>query len=376
MKKLILILAAACLLMGCLNEKTFTVSGTLTDFGNPDGTTMIYLKTKNMAEDWVLLDSTYLKDNGAFALKGKSSETDLFYLTDKDNIFFLRLFVDPGNKIKVTGSATDIQNLMIKGSKAQDMYDHYLALFAPIIEAQQNIEQQFYNYQLDETISDEDFELIEMELGAAYQRLEEEGKNITHNFICDNSNHIVAAFLVYQNIRYVSTSAEIEEQLQWLDPAMNNKFTALLKEQVEKVKQTEVGATLPNIELPDADGNLISTASLRGKYLLIDFWASWCGPCVGEIPNLKKAYAAYHEKGFEIISISLDSERDAWLNSVAKHELNWLHVSDLLAFRSPVVKQLAVNYVPHTFLLDPQGVVIAVDVREDALENKLKEVMQ
>jgi peroxiredoxin len=374
MKKLILILAAACLLMGCSKEKTFTVSGSLTDFGNPDGSTMIYLKTRNAEDVLMTVDSTYLSGNGTFALKGKSSVTDLYLSTDQDNILVLRFVVDPGKNITINGSATELHNITIEGAETQSLYNEYMVLLTPIHDKQEMLQQEAYNYFYDSSISEEALEKIQEELSMAYQQLEDEIEIIKLEFIKAHSNHFVAAYLVYRNVNSLNDIAEIEEQLQLLNPALNNKYIKLAKDRIEKLKIKAVGATLPIIELPDADGNLISIESLRGKFVLIDFWASWCGPCVRELPNLKEAYAKYHEKGFDIYSISLDTDKASWLAAVEKYELNWVHVSDLKGFESPVAKLLAVSYVPHLFLLDPNGVILAVDLREEALANKLSEL--
>ena len=171
----------------------------------------------------------------------------------------------------------------------------------------------------------------------------------------------------------LNTSAEIEEQLQWLDPALKNKFITLTKEIMERVKQTEVGSVLPNIELPDAEDKTVSLESLRGKYVLVDFWATWCGPCMMELPNLQKTYQKYHEKGFEVYSISLDHSKDEWLEGIKTNEIKWVCVKDLEG--SPVAKKLAIKYIPTTFLLNPEGVIVAFNLRGEELENKLAELM-
>jgi peroxiredoxin len=375
MKKILFIVFAAYLLLGCSNTKKFQITGTITQFGNPGEPTMFYLKTRNASEQLVNVDSTFLTKNETFVLKGKSSETDLYFLADRDNVFFLRIFVEPGNHITVTGNATDIPSMIIEGSKTQALYDDYLSSLLPIQKEQEYIIEYYEKIAQDTSMPEDEFEQTQTELIAAYEQLGRDIEILTHGFCKANANNIVAAYLVYRNTSTLSKSEEIERQLQILDTEMTNKFVTLIKERLERVKNTEIGAILPNIELPTPDGNLISIESLRGKYVLVDFWASWCGPCIREIPNLKNAYEKYQDKGFEIISISIDHDKEAWLYGISKHELNWLHVSDLQAFNSTVAKQLAVAYVPHTFLLAPDGVIIAVDVRGEELENKLAEVM-
>ena len=373
MKKLSILLMAIYLFISCSDEKTFQISGNLTDFGNPDGTTMLYLKTKTAEDVWINLDSTLLTADGAFVLKGKSKETDLYFLADRDNVFGIPVFVDPANKVTVNGSAMDFQNIKIEGSETHKLYDEFLASIAPIKEEQNQIELSYKTYSQEASISEEQLESIEKELVAAYEKLDGDIDLATEDFIKAHSNTLVAAYLVRKNADRLTTSAEIEEQLQWLDPNMNNKLVTLTKALLERVKLTEVGSVLPNVELPDAEGKMVSTESLRGKYVLVDFWATWCGPCMRELPNLQNAYQKYHEKGFEVYSISLDHDKDAWLNGIKTKELSWICVMDLEG--SPTAKQMAIKYIPTTFLLNPDGVIVAVNLRGEELENKLAELM-
>jgi thiol-disulfide isomerase/thioredoxin len=376
MKKLLLILTAACLLISCSNKKTFQISGTITNFASPFSTNMLYLKTKTADDIFVNIDSTFLKNDGAFILKGNSTETDLFFLADKGNDFFLRIFVEPGNKIKVNGSATDIYSIKIEGSETHALYDEYLTSMAEIEEKIETIKHNYSVYKQDESISVDDLEKIRMDLSAQVQQLKELSITTPLDFFRTNANSVVAAYLVFINALSENNSVEIENQLQLLSPSMKNKFITLTKEHLEKVKQLEVGKVFPNIELPDVTGVPVSLEFLRGKYVLVDFWATWCRPCVEAIPTLKMFYQQYHNKGFEIYSVSLDNNREAWLNGIENYELSWVNVSDLRAFASPVVKQLVVTYIPHTFLLDPAGVIIAVDINDKELEQVLSEMLK
>jgi peroxiredoxin len=128
--------------------------------------------------------------------------------------------------------------------------------------------------------------------------------------------------------------------------------------------------------LPDADGKDISLASYKGKYVLVDFWASWCGPCRAENPNVVKAYSRFKEKGFEILGVSLDDKKDKWQAAVQADNLAWTHVSDLKGWKNAVAEQYGIRAIPQNLLLDPQGVIIAKNLRGDALEKKLEEVLK
>jgi len=138
---------------------------------------------------------------------------------------------------------------------------------------------------------------------------------------------------------------------------------------------TAVGKVAPEIVLPDTSGNPIALSSLRGKVVLIDFWASWCGPCRQENPNVANLYQRYKDKGFEIYGVSLDKEGAKWKEAIHQDGIHWVHVSDLQEWRSAGARLYAVTSIPSTFLIDRDGKIIAKDLRGKALADKLQEVL-
>ncbi|NSL89101.1 TlpA family protein disulfide reductase [Chitinophaga sp. Mgbs1] len=137
-----------------------------------------------------------------------------------------------------------------------------------------------------------------------------------------------------------------------------------------------VGQIAPDFTLPDPSGKMVSLKSFRGKYVLVDFWASWCGPCRQENPNVVKAYQQFKNKNFTILGVSLDKTKEQWLAAIKQDGLAWNHVSDLKFWDSAVVPIYGINAIPTNFLLDPQGKIIAADLRGDALTAKLQEIIK
>jgi peroxiredoxin len=137
-----------------------------------------------------------------------------------------------------------------------------------------------------------------------------------------------------------------------------------------------IGGIAPDINLPDTSGKHFALSSLRGKYVLVDFWASWCGPCRGENPNVVKAFNQFKDKNFTVLSISLDSSKRDWIDAINADNLTWNHISDLQSWNSSVVNLYGFNSIPYNVLIDPQGKIIAQSLRGEDLENKLSEVLK
>jgi peroxiredoxin len=154
----------------------------------------------------------------------------------------------------------------------------------------------------------------------------------------------------------------------------NSSYAQELIDRVETMRMLAVGSPAPEINLPDPTGNNISLSSLKGSYVLIDFWAAWCRPCRMENPNVVRMYNTYHDQGFEILGVSLDRKKDDWIKAIEKDQLTWQHVSDLKYFQSEAAKDYQINAIPATYLIGPDGVIIAKNLRGPTLEAKLKEI--
>lgn len=151
-------------------------------------------------------------------------------------------------------------------------------------------------------------------------------------------------------------------------------LTQNLSNRVSELKKLAIGSEAPEISLPDVNGQTLSLSSLRGNYVLIDFWAAWCRPCRMENPNVVRLYQTYKDRNFEILGISLDRNREAWVKAIEEDKLPWLHISDLKYFNSEAAATYRIEAIPATYLIDPDGKILAKGLRGASLEQKLKEI--
>lgn len=154
----------------------------------------------------------------------------------------------------------------------------------------------------------------------------------------------------------------------------DTKMIQVMANQLNEMRALSIGQMAPEISLPDPNGEMVNLSDLRGNYVLIDFWAAWCRPCRQENPNVVKLYNEYNAKGFEVFGVSLDRTKDAWVKAIEEDQLTWTHVSDLKYFNSAAAALYQINAIPATYMLDPEGKIIAKDLRGASLENKLKEI--
>ncbi len=262
----------------------------------------------------------------------------------------------------------------VKGSPDQD-------LIVKVQEVMNNVQSSPDMIKLEEEFaiasSNQDVERI-MELQNEYLKIVGKGHDVVAGMLKDQPASLAVINLLQQNNLldrdkyfdlYISTADKLKKE--WPDYEVTKQFI----EMVDKMKVTAIGQITPEIEMPNPDGQIIKLSSLRGKYVLVDFWAKWCGPCRKENPNVVRAYQKYKDKGFEVFGVSLDRNKEDWVQAINEDGLTWTHVSDLKYFDSKAAHDYNISAIPFSILLDPEGKIIAKNLRGAALDKKLEEVL-
>jgi len=295
-----------------------------------------------------------LKEASAYILKGAKQQIVLF-LEDKENV-------------KVNIDATKEPAYSVQGSKGSTLFLEYL-------EDKKKLQEKHIS-PLEKAFSQATTEEAKEKIYADYMKaMKVMEKELNQTALQKFGNSIALVFLVmnWEDETDIAYMEEINKRLQ--SKFAKNQSAIYSQNRLARLKRFAIGSVAPEISLPDANGKIISLSSLKGKYVLLDFWAAWCGPCRQENPKVVAAYNKFKNKGFEIYGVSLDDNKDKWLGAIEKDKLTWINVSDLGGWQSSAAKLYNVKAIPKNFLLDKQGKIVAKNLRGSALEAKLKELM-
>ncbi len=382
-KKLMLYLFAAMTVTGC-KDNTFRISGTLS---NPVNGEYLYLdELKSNALKTV--DSLKLSDKGTFNFRHEIKSPS-FYLLKLNNNNFLTMLVEPGEKI-ILKAHNDSLNYptSVSGSQGTELMAEYNRNLRRTIDKLSGLKKIY-----DQNIDSPKLPSVMLSLDSLAQIYLTDINNYTKRYINSNLNSLVSLVALYQQVApnvYVLNPTRDLKYFIKVDSSMFSMYpeyepVVTLHEQVkELVAGADGGASLltegaeaPEISLPSPEGDTIKLSSTRGSVVLLDFWASWCGPCRQESPNLVKAYNLYHRRGFQIYQVSLDKTRDAWINGIQDDQLGqWIHVSDIQYWNSVVVPLYKIESIPYNFLLDKNGRIIGSNLRGEKLQAKLAEIFK
>jgi thiol-disulfide isomerase/thioredoxin len=344
------------------------INGTLAEKGIY---TKIYLDTLNSQNPWIFATAD-ISPEGSFRLEVPVAKSDIFRLRLDDQNYMM-LILSPGENIKLNAAGPKLGgNTITEGSI------HTQLLYGTMNDLQM-------------------FESRKAALNKQYNDIQESPKrdSLAALIISDfrtndslqkaalksrmNSHQASLAWIFFQDKLDMSEDFDIINKIDAANfmAYPENPFVQQYHQQVEIERKTAVGSAAPEIELTDVDGKLRKLSSLKGKVVLIDFWASWCGPCRKENPNVVAMYNKYKDKGFEIFSVSLDKDRESWVRAIAKDNLSWPnHVSDLKYWKSAGAVAYGVTAIPFTVLVDKKGRIVAKKLRGQELENKVDELLK
>lgn len=332
-----------------------------------------------------IVDSTVIKDN-QFTLWTDTKEMREYVLQFNNSPDLIYLFPDESaSKIEVSGKFPGLgDDYQISGDQNSVDYRDYWMFARPNYELREVFYQSYTNTPIQDSIAKNNYK-------RSLDSLYEVGREYAINYINEKPYSPVSWIMLQEfypstgleyfdsldldYFREVSTAMKEKypytEYTDYVDQSIDNTIA-----QLEALKGNGGGDMAPELEFPNPDGEMIALSSLRGKVVLIDFWASWCGPCRMENPNVVKTYNKYKDKGFTVYSVSLDNDKNRWIQAIEADNLVWPnHVSDLKGWQSEAAALYQVNSIPATFLIDQQGRIIDQNLRGDRLEQKLQEIL-
>lgn len=342
----------------------------------------IYLKYSDEKGREIAIDTAIVFDE-KFQMTGKIDAPAMHLLT-VNNIQGKVLFMLENSEIDVVINKDNIFESTITGSKTNSAYVKFKDGMKEIRDKSQIPMNALKQIRSSEKTAKKD------SLTKVLELLSERNKAYPLKFINENEDSEFSLYLIKSQVQnpkiYITTyKAAYDNLSSRLKATIKGKEIGLkLNEIYEKFKKTEslnIGKVAPNFEAPTPDGNLVSLNDIKGKVTIIDFWAAWCGPCRKENPNVVRIYEKYHDQGLEIIGVSLDGQsrqkdpKKAWLEAIEKDKLSWTQVSNLKYFNDPVAQLYNINAIPATFILDKDGIIVAKNLRGQALDLKVQELL-
>ena len=355
MRKLLLsIVAASMTLAACNAQSGYKVTGTV------EG--MAIIATVNGSS----LDTLAKADvkNGSFEFTGNVSEPTGAYIMVIGQRGAIPFMLENANITVNAGQA----GLTVTGSEGQKIYDQFMAINATAQQEAMKLQQEYQAANGDQAKM--------QAVQEAYAKLMTDAQAKETELIKANPDSYVSTFVIVSGMGQMEVE-QLKERYNLLgEKAKASAQGKAIAAQIAKLESTAIGQIAPNFTITTPEGESISLYDIKGKVKLIDFWASWCGPCRGENPHVVEIYKEYHPKGLEIFGVSLDNNKEAWVKAIADDGLVWKHGSDLKGWQSAPAQLYSVSGIPHTVLLDENNKIIAKNLRGDELKQKIAELLK
>lgn len=368
MKRLSYILCLVVVLATACKDKTkFTIDGKIENPGTEKKVYLYGMASSNM----VVLDFTILSEKGEFKFSRVSPEADFYRINIGANEYMV--IAKNGDEIIFNADlANKNHEYKVKGAEDAVKLEEFNTLkssYSAKIETIKN------DFEQKVAANPDSREALVQEITPKYMKAIQDLNGAVIKFANDNTKSLVSFYAISlvnptgNEAAMVNYAEKVDEDLK------KNPAVKTFVEKVSKLKAVQIGQQAPDFSMNSIDGKTISLKDFKGKYVLIDFWASWCGPCRNENPNVVKAYNKFKNRNFTILGISLDKDKAAWAQAIQQDGLTWNHASELADFEGPTVRLYQVEAIPASFLLDPNGKIIARNLRGEELDSFLNKTL-